>query len=104
MTVHPAVTNYVPMRTSPRQTKGFVPEMAAWPIPALIDRALCTYCEWRETADAVADTYARWCAAAAVEEAARFAAYMGALGEEKTAAAAHAASIREFERWLPDAD
>jgi hypothetical protein len=65
---------------------------------------LDVYVEWREITDAVADTYARWCVAPAVEEAPRFAAYMAALDQEETAAAMYAESISELERWLPDSD
>ena len=78
--------------------------MTAWPIPTLIDRALDTYVEWRETTDTVADTYERWCAAPASDEATRFAAYMAALDQEQTAAGMCAESISELERWLPDSD
>ena len=79
-------------------------DMAAWPIPALIDRVLFTYIDWHETIDVVADTYTRWCAAPAVDEAARFATYMAALDQEQTAAATYAASIEELKRWIPDSD
>jgi hypothetical protein len=60
--------------------------------------------EWRETTDAVADTYGRWCLAPAVEEAAPFAAYLAALDQEQAAAGAYAASISELERPLRDSD
>ncbi len=75
-------------------------DTAAWPIPALVDHVLATYVEWRQTTDAVADTYGRWCVAPAVEEAARFAAYLAALDQEQTAAGVYAESISELERRL----
>ncbi|HTU84180.1 MAG TPA: hypothetical protein VMF57_01325 [Solirubrobacteraceae bacterium] len=102
MTAHPALTNYVLMRASHRQTRGIDVGTAAWPIPALVDNALAMYVEWREATDTVADTYGRWCIAPAGEEAPRFAAYMAALDQEQTAAGMYAGSIKELERWLPD--
>jgi hypothetical protein len=65
---------------------------------------LATYVEWRETTDAVADTYEGWSVALAMQEAVRFAAYAAALEKERTAAAVYAKSISELERWLPDPD
>lgn len=79
-------------------------DVAAWPIPALVDRALATYVEWRETKDAVADTYAWWCVAPGGEAAARFAAYLAALDQEQAAAGVYAESINELERRLSDSD
>ena len=58
---------------------------------------LAAYAEWRETTDAVAHTYGRWCVAPAVEEAATFAAYLAALDQEQTAAGVYAESIGELE-------
>ena len=79
-------------------------DTAAWPVPALVDQVLATYVEWRETTDAVADTYGRWSAAPTSEQALRFAAYIAALDQEQTAAAVYAGSISELERRLPDSD
>jgi hypothetical protein len=104
MTSHPAFTNHVPMRTSPRRAGGIRVDTAAWPIPALVDQALATYIDWRETTAAVSDSYERWCAAAAVDGAGRFAAYVASLDQEQTAAGAYADSISELERWLPESD
>jgi hypothetical protein len=51
------------MRGSERRVRGIREDTAVWPIPALGDRVLATYVEWRETTDAVADTYELWCVA-----------------------------------------
>jgi hypothetical protein len=40
---------------------------AGRPIAALVDRMLAMYVDWRESTDAVADTYGRWCVAPAVQ-------------------------------------
>jgi hypothetical protein len=104
MTAHAALTDHASMEASPRRASDIRLDTTAWPIPSLIDRALATYVDWRETADAVTDTYRRWCAAPATEEATRFAAHMTALDQEQTAAGMCAESISEFERWLPDWD
>jgi hypothetical protein len=65
---------------------------------------LYTHIEWHETTDAAADSYRRRCAAPAVEEAARFAAYLAALDQEQSAAGVYAGSMSELERRLPDSD
>jgi hypothetical protein len=77
---------------------------APWPIPALVDRVLVRYVEWRETTGTVADTYGRFCAAQRCDVAPRFAAYMAALDQEQTAAGTYAESISELERRLRDLD
>ena len=84
---HPAVTNHVAMRASQRRARRIRVNTAAWPIPALVDRVLATYVEWRETTDAVADTHGRSCVAPTGEQAPRFAAYTAAFDQEETAAA-----------------
>ena len=104
MTAHPALINHVPMRDSQRQTGRTRVDTAVWPVPALADRALAMYVKWRETTDAVADTYGQWCVAPAVEEAPRFAAYLAALDQEQAAAGVYAESINELERRLWDSD
>lgn len=90
------------MRTSHGQSSGIPVGAADWRIPALLDRALATYVDWHRTTAAVADTYARWSAAPAVEHAVRYAAYMAALDQEQAAAAVHGDSISELRRWLRD--
>lgn len=79
-------------------------DTAARPVAELVDRTLATYVEWRQTTDAVTDTYGRWCVAPAVEEAPRFAAYLAALDQEQAAAGVYAESISELERRLLDSD
>ena len=64
-------------------------ETAACPIPALVDHVLAAYVEWRETTDAIANTYARWCVAP---------------GGEEAAAGVYSESINELERRLWDSD
>jgi hypothetical protein len=92
------------MRHSQRQSRRIRLDAAAWPIPALVDRVLDMYVDWRETTNSVANTYRWWCLAPAVEEAARFAAYLAALDQEQTAAGVYAESITELERWLWGSD
>lgn len=104
MTAHQTVTEHAPMRTSLRRARRIRVDTAPWPIPALVDRVLVTYVEWRETTGVVADTYGRWCVAERCEAAPRFAAYIAALDQEETAAGIYAGSIRELERRLPDSD
>jgi hypothetical protein len=79
-------------------------DTAARPIPALVDRVLVTYVEWRETHGRVAETYGRWSVAPAMEEAVRFAAYLTALAQGQTAAGVYAESISELERRLWGSD
>ena len=90
------------MRDSRRQARRIRVDTAGWPIPALVDHALATYVEWRESADAIADSYRRWSVAPAGERAPRFAAYIAALDQEQAAAGVYAESISELERRLPD--
>lgn len=104
MTAHPMVTKHAPMRTSPTRTTRIRVDTAPWPIPALVDRVLVRYVEWREASRAVADTYRRWCVAQRCDGAPRFAAYIAALDQEETAAGTYAESIRELERRLRDLD
>jgi hypothetical protein len=52
-------------------------DTAARPIPELVDRALATYLEWRDTTRAVADTDGWWRVAPAFEEVMGFAGYDG---------------------------
>jgi hypothetical protein len=65
---------------------------------------LTTHVAWRETTDAVADSYGQWCIAPTSERAPRFAAYISALDQEQTATGMHAELISELKRWLPDSD
>jgi hypothetical protein len=90
------------MPASQRRARRIRVDTAPWPIPALVDRVLDTYVEWREATYAVADTYGRWRVAPKGEEVPRFAAYMAALDQEETAAAVYAQSIDVLGRRLPD--
>jgi hypothetical protein len=71
-----------------------------WPAPVFADDVHDRYLEWREHADAVADSYERWSAAARSERGLRFAAYRAALDREEIAARAYAESIVTLARWL----
>lgn len=104
MTAHPPDTEDAPMRASQKRARRIRVDLAEWPIPGLVDRMLDTYLDWCETADAVAGTYGRWCAAPTGEQGMWFAAYMAALDQEEAAAAVYADSIRELGRWLHDSD
>jgi hypothetical protein len=104
MTAHPGITNHAPMRGSKRRVTGIWADTTALPTPALVHRVLDTYLAWRQTTDAVADTYQRWSVAPAADDAARFAAYTAALDQEQTAAATYAEWLGVLKRRRPDSD
>lgn len=66
----------------------------------LLDALLDDYVEWRESARAVADAYARWSFAAGRERALRFAAYTAMLDQEQKTAVAYAEAVTYVERRL----
>jgi hypothetical protein len=66
----------------------------------LLDDLLDSYVDWRESARAVADTYARWTFASGPERALRFAAYTATLDREQKTAAAYAEVVTDLERRL----
>jgi hypothetical protein len=66
----------------------------------LLDDLLDHYVDWRESARAVADAYARSSFASAAERAMRFAAHTAALDREQKTAAAYADAVTRVERWL----
>jgi hypothetical protein len=70
----------------------------------LLDDLLDGYVDWRETARAVADAYARWSFASEPEHALRFAAYTATLDQEQKTASAYAAAVTDVERWLQHSD
>ena len=70
----------------------------------LLDDLLDGYVDWRESARAVADAYARWSVASVSERALRFAAYTATLDQEQRTAAAYAEAVTDVERWLHRSD
>jgi hypothetical protein len=70
----------------------------------MVDDLLDGYIDWRETARAVADAYARWSIASGPERALRFAAYGAMLDREEKTAEAYAEVVTNVERWLQRSD
>jgi hypothetical protein len=66
----------------------------------LLDDLLDGYVDWRESARAVAEAYARWSFASGPERALRFAAYAATLDQEQQTATAYAGTVTDVERWL----
>jgi hypothetical protein len=66
----------------------------------LLDDLLDGYVDWRESARAVEEAYARWSFASGPERALRFAAYAATLDQEQKMAAAYAETVTDIERWL----
>jgi hypothetical protein len=62
------------------------------------------YVDWRESARAVADAYARLSVASGPDRALWFAAYTAALDQEQNTAAAYAEAVTDVERWLQRSD
>jgi hypothetical protein len=65
-----------------------------------LDALLDGYVDWRESARAVAEAYARWSFASEPERAMRFAAYTATLDQEEKTASAYAETVTAVERWL----
>jgi hypothetical protein len=70
----------------------------------MLDDLLDDYVDWRESARAVADAYARWSIASGAEGALRFATYIAALDREQKTAAAYAEAVTDVDRWLQRSD
>ncbi len=70
------------------------------PATDLVDRMLACYVDWRETADAVAETYERWSSASADDQAGGFLAYAAALDREQAAATLYSLAVTDVARWL----
>jgi malonyl CoA-acyl carrier protein transacylase len=70
----------------------------------LLDDLLDGYVDWRESARAVADAYARWSFASGPERVLRFAAFAATLDREQKTAAAYAEAVTDVERWLQRSD
>lgn len=70
----------------------------------ILDYLLDDYVDWRESARAVTDAYARWSLASGHERAVLFAAYTATLDQEQKTAAAYAGTVADVERWLRRSD
>jgi hypothetical protein len=79
-------------------------DTSSWPEAMPLDDLLDGYVDWRESARAVADAYARWSFASGPERALRFAAYIATLDQEQHTAAAYAETVTDLERWLQRSD
>ena len=66
----------------------------------LLDDLLDGYVDWRESARAVAEAYARWSCASGPERAMRFAVYAATLDQEQKTAASYAETVTDVGRWL----
>jgi hypothetical protein len=75
-------------------------DASSWPDAMLLDHLLDRYVDWRDTARAAADAYARWSFASGPERALLFAAYIATLDQEQKTASAYAATLADVERWL----
>lgn len=88
------------MRTSRAQRRRGRTDPSSWREAVLLDGLLDDYVEWRESARAVKDAYARWSKASGRERALRFAAYTATLDQEHKTASAYAEAVTDLERWL----
>jgi hypothetical protein len=66
----------------------------------MLDDLLEDYLDWRRSARAVVDAYARWSFASGPERSVRFAAYSAMLDQEEKTAAAYAEAVMDVARWL----
>jgi hypothetical protein len=92
------------MRTSRDQRGPGRTDASSWPKATLLDDLIDWYVDWRESARAVADAYARWSFASGPECALRFAAYTATLDQEQQTASAYAEAVTDVERWLQRSD
>ncbi len=73
---------------------------SSWPVAMMLDGLQDDYIDWRASATAVADAYARWSSASGLERAVRFAAYTATLDQEEMTAAAYAKALTDLALWL----
>jgi hypothetical protein len=92
------------MRISGDTPGPWLTDPTSWREATLLDHLLDDYIDWRESARAVADAYARWSFASGPERPARFAAYTATLDQEQKTAAAYAEAVTDLERWLQRSD
>jgi hypothetical protein len=97
MTRHPTLSDHEHMRTS-RDQRG--PGRTDAPAAMMLDDVVDHYVDWRGSARAVEDAYARWSFASGPERILRFAAYTATLDQEQKTAAAYAEAVTDVERWL----
>lgn len=100
MTGHPALVDHEVMRTARDQTGAGRTDTSPSREAMLMDEMLEVYLHWRESARAVADTYAQWSLAPAPQRAVRFAAYIATLDQEQKSAAAYAEAVGDLERCV----
>jgi hypothetical protein len=100
MTPHPAIAHDEPMRTTREKPGAGDTDAASMREAALLDDLLAGYVDWRESARAVAEAYARWSSGAAAERAVRFAAYTATLDQEQKTAAAYGEAVADLERCV----
>jgi hypothetical protein len=104
MTGHPAIAHDEAMRTAREQRGAGHTDASAGREAALLDELLAGYVNWRESAQAVAEAYARWSFAPAPERAMRIAAYTATLDQEQKTAAAYAEAVADLERCVRRSD
>jgi len=104
MTGDLALADREPMRTSGEQPGPGRTDTPSSPEAGLLDGLLAVYVDWRESARAVADAYARWSFASGPERALRFAAYTATLDQEQKTAAVYAEVVTDLARWLKVSD
>jgi hypothetical protein len=73
-------------------------------VALMLDDLIDGYVDWRESAKAVADAYARWSFASGSERGLRFAAYTATLDQEQKTAVAYAEAVTDLARWLQRSD
>jgi len=100
MTGHPARADHEPMRTARDQPEAGHTDTSSRREAMLLDDLLESYVDWRESARAVAEAYARWSFAPAAERAVRFAAYTATLDQEQKTDAAYAEAVADLGRWV----
>jgi hypothetical protein len=81
-----------------RPQKGSTPSSSA--DTPLLDALLDGYIDWRNSARAVANSYAQWSCAPTSERVVRFAAYTACLDQEQKTAAAYADVVTDVERLV----
>lgn len=102
MTGHPAPADHEDMQTA-RDEPGAGHrdrDTSSWRETMLVDDLLEGYVDWRESARAVAEAYARWSGAPAPERAVRFGAYTATLDQEQETAAAYAEAVVRLKRCV----
>jgi hypothetical protein len=100
MTARPPIVDAARMAVPDEPRLRIEMQTMPWPVTALVDEMLTRYVGWRESAEAVAHAYQRWCTAPADKEALTFSAYMAVLDSEQAAADLYSQSISDLEQSL----